>query len=84
MSDMQGDICEFCDGRMEHQIIMARFRYKKQTIYVENVPAWVCNQCGEVYYDAEVVERLEKIAQRREEIERTISFPLAEYSMALT
>lgn len=80
---MQGDICEFCDGTMEHQIIMARFRYKKQTIYVENVPAWVCNQCGEVYYDAEVVERLEKIAQRREEIERTISFPLAEYGMAL-
>lgn len=54
---MKGDKCEFCEGEMEQQRILARFRYKEQTIYVENVPAWVCNKCGEQYFDAPVYKR---------------------------
>lgn len=30
-------------------------------IIVKNVPSLVCRQCGEVYYDDETLERLEKI-----------------------
>ena len=30
-------------------------------IIVKNVPSLVCQQCGEVYYDDETMERLEKI-----------------------
>ena len=44
---MRGDQCEFCEGEMEQRRVLARFRFKGQTIYVENVPAWVCNKCGE-------------------------------------
>lgn len=80
---MKGDRCEFCDGVMEQRRILALFRFKGQTIYVENVPAWVCNRCGEQYFDAPVYKRLEEIAQRREWIQRAISFPLAEFDMAL-
>jgi YgiT-type zinc finger domain-containing protein len=78
---MKGDKCEFCEGEMEQQRILARFRYREQTIYVENVPAWVCNKCGEQYFDAPVYKRLEKIAQQHERIQRTICFPLAEFDM---
>ena len=77
-----GDQCEFCDGAMEQRHILARFRYKGQTIYVEDVPAWVCKKCGEEYFDAPVYKRLEQIARQRERIERAISFPLAAFDMA--
>ncbi len=80
---MEGDRCEFCEGVMELKSILARFRYKGQTIYVQNVPSWVCNKCGEHYFDAPVYKHLEKIAQQREDIKRTISFPLAEFDMAV-
>ena len=80
---MKGDRCEFCDGEMEQRRVLARFRFKGETIYVENVPTWVCNRCAEQYFDASVYKRLEQIAQQRERIQRTISFPLAEFDMAI-
>ena len=80
---VQGDRCEFCEGEMEHRRVLARFRFKGQTIYVENVPAWVCDRCGEQYFDAPVYKRLEEIARQRERIRRVISFPLAEFDVAV-
>jgi len=80
---VKSDKCEFCEGEMEQRCVLARFRYKGQTIYIENVPAWVCNRCSEQYFDAPVYKRLEIIAQQREHIQKTISFPLAEFDMAI-
>jgi YgiT-type zinc finger domain-containing protein len=74
--------CQFCLGQMEQRHILARFRFKGETIYIENVPAWVCNHCGEHYFDAPVYKQLEKIAQQRERIHKLISFPLAEFDIA--
>ena len=82
MGTMKGDQCEFCPGEMEQGHILARFRFKGETIYVENVPAWVCNKCSEQYFDAPVYKRLEEIARQRERIQKTICFPLAEFDMA--
>ena len=79
---MESEQCEFCEGKLTPQNILARCRYKRETIYVENVPAWVCDRCGEVYYDAPVYKQLEAIARQRERIHKTISFPLAEFDMA--
>jgi YgiT-type zinc finger domain-containing protein len=80
---MIGDKCEFCEGEMKQRRILARFRYSGQTIYVENVPAWVCDKCGEEYFDAPVYKSLEQIARQRERIQRVISFPLAEFDMTV-
>ncbi len=79
---MKNDLCEFCEGEMEYRNTMVRFRYKGQTIYVEHVPAWVCNHCGEQYFDAKVYKHLEDIARQRERIHRQISFPLAAFEMS--
>jgi YgiT-type zinc finger domain-containing protein len=77
------EACEFCEGVVEHRQIRTRFHYHSQTIYVENVPAWVCTTCGEQYFDAPVYKRLEEIASRSDQIQETICFPLAEYNTAL-
>jgi len=76
---MKGDRCEFCEGEMKQRRILARFRYRGQTIYIENVPAWVCDKCGEEYFDAPVYKSLEEISRQRERIQRVISFPLAAF-----
>ena len=81
---MKSDRCEFCTGEMEQRRVLARFRFKGETIYIENVPAWVCNHCSEQYFDAPVYKRMEEIAQQRERIQRIISFPLAEFDMAIS
>jgi len=68
---------------MEQWRVLARFRFKGETIYIENVPAWVCNRCGEQYFDAPVYKHLEEIAQQRQRINKVITFPLAEFDMSI-
>jgi YgiT-type zinc finger domain-containing protein len=78
------ELCEFCDGTVEPRTIRALFTRRGQTVYVDNVPAHVCNRCGEKYYDAPVYKRLEQIAKQSSRIKNKISFPLAKYDMALS
>ncbi len=56
--------CEFCDGAMEERLVLARFHYKGQTLYIDRVPASVCGKCGEQYFDTPVYKRLEEIAKQ--------------------
>jgi len=74
--------CEFCDGTVERRVILTDFHYMGRTIYVDGVPARVCRQCGERYFDGVVYERLEAIAKRSGRIKKTIQFPFARYTAA--
>jgi len=78
------DPCEFCDGKVEHRVIQARFHFKGQILFIEDVPAWICSKCGEQYFDAPVYKHLEEIARNSKRIERTICFPLAKYNAAVS
>jgi len=42
----------------------------------------MCRQCGEIYYEAAVYKRLEKIAANRRAIKKRIASPLADYALA--
>jgi YgiT-type zinc finger domain-containing protein len=64
---MKDKRCEFCERKVKQRRVLTRFRFEGQMIYIENVPAWVCNRCGEQYFDAPVYKRLE-IARQRERI----------------
>jgi YgiT-type zinc finger domain-containing protein len=79
---MKQERCEYCDGVVEKAITRVSFKYKKETIYVDHVPVRMCRKCGEVYYEAEVYKRLEKLAENRRKIKAKITFPLADYRMA--
>jgi YgiT-type zinc finger domain-containing protein len=83
MDNMKTDPCEFCDGAIEETVTRVPFHYRKDLIYVENVPVKVCSKCGELYFEAAVYKRLERIAERRKTIRTKIAFPLADYRKAL-
>jgi YgiT-type zinc finger domain-containing protein len=76
---MNNDPCEFCDGTVEEAVTRVPFHYRKELIYVDNVPVKICRKCGELYFDATVYKRLERIAARRKTIRTKITFPLADY-----
>jgi YgiT-type zinc finger domain-containing protein len=80
---MKNDSCEFCDGLIEETVTRVPFHYRKELIYVDHVPVRVCRKCGELYFDAAVYKRLERIAEKRQGIRTKISFPLADYRKAL-
>ena len=41
-------------------------------IIIKNVPAFVCSQCGEVYYSDEIAEKLEEIVNRLQTIVKDV------------
>ncbi|MCX6639103.1 MAG: YgiT-type zinc finger protein [bacterium] len=76
------DTCEYCDGTIEPQVVRAQFSFMKEIIFIDNVPAGVCNHCGERYYDADVYKHMEYIAKNRKKIKKTVKFLMAEYNTA--
>lgn len=80
---MNKEACDFCDGDVEATVERVPFHYRRELIYVDNVPVKKCGKCGELYFDAVVVKRLEAIAEKRKTIRTKITFPLADYREAL-
>jgi YgiT-type zinc finger domain-containing protein len=53
--------CEFCDTeqpQMQKRVTVTRQRGGQWFIF-EDVPAWVCTNCGHRYFDADVLEAME-------------------------
>ena len=46
---------------------------------IEDVPAWVCNKCGERYHHARVFKRMRQIAAGSGRITKHVRVPVARY-----
>jgi YgiT-type zinc finger domain-containing protein len=57
--------CYFCSrGILQEKRVTVDFRWGKRLVIIENVPARVCNECGERYYAARVVRQMEQVAKK--------------------
>jgi YgiT-type zinc finger domain-containing protein len=50
--------CQQCGGATREDIVQAAFWHDEQLIVIEDIPARVCNHCGEQFYDDQTAERL--------------------------
>lgn len=74
------ETCYFCrKGILENKKVTVDFRWGDKLIVIEEVPAKVCNECGEKYYSSEVSKQMEKIAIEGKE-EEIIEVPLVRLS----
>lgn len=55
----------FCKGKVAQEKVNVDFRWEKDLIVIEGVPAMLCRQCGEKYFGAEVYKEMEKLAKGR-------------------
>ena len=53
--------CSFCGGEVVEKKVSVDFRWGDDLVIIEDVPAGVCNQCGEKYFTAEVSRKMEKL-----------------------
>ena len=68
--------CYLCGGKTEHREVTAENWWGDALALVENVPAWVCQQCGEVYFDAETDRKLDRLRQGHPHASRTVTIPV--------
>jgi YgiT-type zinc finger domain-containing protein len=77
---MRDETCEYCNGEVRAKTVTVHYRHKGKLVVIENVPARVCRRCGERYYDAATVERMETIARRKKTGEKTVIVPVRDFA----
>lgn len=76
--------CHLCGGDTEQQKVTAENWWGEKLALVENVPASVCINCGEKYFDAETCKRLDQLRRRPPDVERTVEVPVYAFAPAAT
>jgi YgiT-type zinc finger domain-containing protein len=71
-----GERCEYCGGLIIEKKVDLHRKVKGKYVFVENVPAGVCSECGTRYYAANVLKMIEEITRRRQKAERQILVPV--------
>jgi YgiT-type zinc finger domain-containing protein len=56
--------CSFCQGEVKEERVELDYRYKGRLYIFREVPAGVCQQCGEKYLTAGIAEEIEKRIQQ--------------------
>jgi YgiT-type zinc finger domain-containing protein len=71
--------CHFCGGSVREKRIVIDYRWGEELVaIIENVPAGVCDVCGEQYLKAEIVKEMEKAARSPVRPARVLQVPLRE------
>lgn len=55
-----------CGGTEKRHKVSKEISLAGQKVFVQNIDAWVCDKCGETYFDGETLIKLEKQLQNRE------------------
>ena len=72
--------CSFCGGEVKEGRVEMDYRYKGKLYIFQNVPAGVCQQCGEKYLTAEVAKKIEHSIKTKEKWDKTIAVPVEVFS----
>jgi YgiT-type zinc finger domain-containing protein len=79
-ADLTGEVCVRCgEGRLDAIRGREYFRQGESLVVIEDVPAWVCNKCGERYHHARVYKKMRHIAAHSDQITEHIRIPVAHY-----
>lgn len=68
--------CPLCGGELEEKIVTHPQEYKGKIIILENVPAELCRQCGEVLLRPDILERVQEVVWSEVAPKRTASVPV--------
>ncbi|MSQ28311.1 MAG: type II toxin-antitoxin system MqsA family antitoxin [Dehalococcoidia bacterium] len=72
--------CYFCGGTLAYRIVTAENWWGSDLALVEGVPGWVCDICGEVYFDAETSLRLDELRRSPPAKQRILEVPVFAFS----
>jgi YgiT-type zinc finger domain-containing protein len=74
--------CALCGGKTEEKLVTAENWWGEKLTLIENVPAWVCENCGEQYFDAIVCNELGRLRRNPPLKHRIIEVPVYPYTSA--
>ena len=75
--------CHFCGGKVSEQKVTVDYRWGEDLVTViKNVPARVCEICGEQYFKAAVMKAMEQTVQSKQKPKVVLHVPVRELKVA--
>ncbi|MBM3134854.1 MAG: type II toxin-antitoxin system MqsA family antitoxin [Chloroflexi bacterium] len=68
--------CYFCKGKLARKRIRHVHRWGTRIIIFDDVPAEVCQQCGEVYFSPEVLKLMDEMTLQDYQPKAVIPVPV--------
>jgi YgiT-type zinc finger domain-containing protein len=65
-------ICEFCSGNTITKHVKRQHWLNGQLYILENVPAAVCSDCGERYFHASTLDKIDQLLQAEHPVKQTL------------
>ena len=65
--------CEFCQGETVSRKVRKHHWLEGRLYLVENVEAEVCQECGERYYHARTLDKIDAMIQGTHEVKQVLS-----------
>ena len=72
--------CLVCHHDMVDRKITLDLRIGEDLVVIEDVPATVCENCGERVFTPEVTRQVQAVAQKRKERTRTVLVPVFSFA----
>ena len=76
MNFWEGEICEYCGGRIVEKRVDLHRKVNGKYVLIENVLAGVCTECGTRYYAANVLKTLEETIHGRGKAQQEVLVPV--------
>jgi YgiT-type zinc finger domain-containing protein len=75
--------CHFCGGTVTEKKITVDYRWGDTMVTViKNVPAGVCQNCGEQYFKATIVKAMERVVRSKRKPKEILKVPVRELRVA--
>ena len=65
--------CEFCEGETKPRKLRKQHWHKGRLYIIDNVEAEVCQECGERYFHARTLDRLDALIEGDHEVRQVLS-----------
>ena len=67
--------CLFCKGHMKRSAAPFSVERDGYHVYWHAIPAWVCTQCGEAYFEAHEVDVIQRALKALDRESATLALP---------
>lgn len=71
---------EGCPGTYERRLVALTLRYGGELIVLDNVPAEVCDTCGDELFSPETNEKIDRLLREHERLTPKESAPVYEFA----
>jgi YgiT-type zinc finger domain-containing protein len=66
--------CIHCKGKMKRKTAPFQIDRKGYHLIFDAIPAWVCGQCGEVYFEEAEVQAIQNLLRKLDEDTKKLAF----------